>query len=512
MNHRDKIKEPQELSEIVEDLKKQGKKIVHCHGCFDILHPGHLRYLEFAKNQGDILIVSLSGDKFIGKGIKTPFATSKLRAESLASVMFVDYITIDENPDAVSLINLIKPNIYIKGKEYAYEKKEHPGFLREKNTIESHGGKVIYSLGDIVFSSTKIINESLEREDMLVERCRSYLLKHNIGLNEIKKTIENFKNTNVLVIGDVFFKDYLLCNNPSISRDSPNLDLEVIGEERILGGAGLAAKFLAELEANVTLIAPNSEKNLLIEELRDNPKIDLKLFEFSKIPVKRRILSGENAILDLKFENNFILDALTEQKIIDSIFEKTKNSHGILLCDFGFGFLTERIIDEVILISKQKNIPVTLLIGTNSGRNLHKYRELNFVTLKEDDARNLVNDFNTGFDFLSKQIFSRTQYKNLIIDLESEGFICYRPSLDLEETAGNYASYLPLFSSKHKNFTEWKDMFRILIALSRFSGASIYISLYIGNLISLIKLHSLNKVSISTSDLLSVLETRRELF
>ena len=99
MNHRDKIKGEEELIEIIKDLKKQGKKIVHCHGCFDILHPGHFRYLEFAKNRGDILIVSLSGDEFIGKGIKAPFTTSQLRAESLASVVFVDYIIIDENPE-----------------------------------------------------------------------------------------------------------------------------------------------------------------------------------------------------------------------------------------------------------------------------------------------------------------------------------------------------------------------------------------------------------------------------
>jgi bifunctional ADP-heptose synthase (sugar kinase/adenylyltransferase) len=351
---------------------------------------------------------------------------------------------------------------------------------------------------------------------MIVERCRSYLMKNNINIDNLKRIIGSFKNSNVLVIGDLFFKDYLFSNNPEISRDSPNLDLEILGEKRIIGGAGLIAKFLSDLDANVSLISvnPSGEEDELIKDLKKEINIESILFDYGKlpVPVKKRILLKDRTILDMKVGSNFIFDTSTEKNFLDSIIEKMNSSNAVIMCDYGFGFMTDKIIDSVLSLSKEKNIPVTLITGTNSGRNLHKYYGLKLVVLNEGEARNLANDFCSGFDSLAKNILSKTGCENIIFDLDNEGFICYRQLLESDETAGNYASYLPIFSFNNKNITEWKDALRVIIAISRFSGGNIYESLYIGNLVSLIEFSVLNKGSLSISDILAVLETRKELF
>jgi len=132
--------------------------VVHCHGCFDIVHPGHLKYLQFAHQQGEVLVVSLSGDDAIEKPDgKAPYMPQEFRAESLAALEFVDHVVVSETPTAEPIIRALRPDIYIKGKDY--ERSTHPGFLAEKALVESLGGRVMFSSGDVLFSSSAILDD-----------------------------------------------------------------------------------------------------------------------------------------------------------------------------------------------------------------------------------------------------------------------------------------------------------------------------------------------------------------
>ena len=91
-----KIVDLDRLLALRESLRREGRTLVQCHGCFDIVHPGHIRYLGFAKTQGDVLLVSLSSDRHVNKGYDRPFINENLRAENLAVLEFVDYVYIDD--------------------------------------------------------------------------------------------------------------------------------------------------------------------------------------------------------------------------------------------------------------------------------------------------------------------------------------------------------------------------------------------------------------------------------
>src|SRR4030043_1281239 len=113
-----KIKSIKEIGDEAEKLKKSGKVIVMCHGEFDLFHPGHLRYLKGAKKEGDILVVTLTPDKFINKGPGRPVFNELLRAETLAALELVNFVGINEWKTAVETIKMIKPDVYCKGAEY----------------------------------------------------------------------------------------------------------------------------------------------------------------------------------------------------------------------------------------------------------------------------------------------------------------------------------------------------------------------------------------------------------
>src|SRR3954467_6355184 len=155
------------LLQVRSEARAGGKNVVHCHGCFDIVHPGHIRYLQFARQQGDILVASLTGDPHVNKGDSRPYIPQELRAENLAALEFVDYVYINPTTTAVELLATLKPDVYIKGREY--EHNAAPGFLKEPHTVEAYGGRVIFSSGDVVYSSSHIIDNYAQRLDLEVE-------------------------------------------------------------------------------------------------------------------------------------------------------------------------------------------------------------------------------------------------------------------------------------------------------------------------------------------------------
>ena len=130
------------ISQLKKILKKNNYKTALVHGVFDILHIGHKRYFEEAKSLCDKLIVSITVDKFVNKSPSRPIFNQKLRAEMLASIEFIDFVVISDHETSVNIINEIKPNLYIKGKDYKNLKNDlTKNIFKEKKAVEKNKGK-----------------------------------------------------------------------------------------------------------------------------------------------------------------------------------------------------------------------------------------------------------------------------------------------------------------------------------------------------------------------------------
>src|ERR1700683_4677718 len=119
------------LTAIRRGAKEAGRVIVHCHGCFDIVHPGHIQHLQYAKSLGDELIVTVSADSQVSKGLDRPLIPDDLRASSLAALECVDWVHVNPHPTAVELLEQLRPDVYVKGSEY--ERNSDPRFLAERD-------------------------------------------------------------------------------------------------------------------------------------------------------------------------------------------------------------------------------------------------------------------------------------------------------------------------------------------------------------------------------------------
>jgi len=153
-----KIQSLEELAEKIHKLKVQGKTIVHCHGCFDLMHPGHIKYFQAAKQMGDLLVVTLTPDRYVDKGPGRPVFNETLRAESIAALECVDYVAINQWPTAVETLRLLKPNFYVKGQEFEHLEDKTGKLQQEYDVIQEIGAEIRFT-HEIVFSSTQLLRQ-----------------------------------------------------------------------------------------------------------------------------------------------------------------------------------------------------------------------------------------------------------------------------------------------------------------------------------------------------------------
>ena len=155
---RDKVRTIEELGTITQRLRQSGKVVIQAHGTFDLLHLGHVRHLEAARALGDALVVTVTGDAFVNKGPSRPAFLEGLRAEMLAALQCVDWVAINRSPDAVSAIERVRPNVYVKGQDYQDPEGDITGKIKyERQAVEAYGGHIHFT-DDLVFSSTELIN------------------------------------------------------------------------------------------------------------------------------------------------------------------------------------------------------------------------------------------------------------------------------------------------------------------------------------------------------------------
>ena len=270
LNFIKKILSFKEICKITKSFKNK-KSIAMCHGTFDLVHPGHIRHLIYAKKKADILIASLTADKYVIKKKEGTFIPEDLRAKNLAALEFVDYVFIDYNFTPIKSIAKIKPDFYIKGYEYSEQLNSNSKTLEEKKVVEKFKGKIIFSPGDIVYSSTKL--QKNNKPDLRVEKITSLLESENSSIEKILDLLKKKNTLNVHVIGDLIIDKYNFCDLIGQSTKTPTFSVRPVKSQLYVGGAGIVAKHLKSLGAEITLTSTAGN-----DQLKKFAENDLKKF------------------------------------------------------------------------------------------------------------------------------------------------------------------------------------------------------------------------------------------
>ncbi|MBF0540207.1 MAG: adenylyltransferase/cytidyltransferase family protein [Nitrospirae bacterium] len=162
--NREKIYTIDVLAAELAKLKSEGKIIVLCHGCFDLMHPGHILYFQAAKELGDILVVTVTPDKYVDKGDGRPVFNQDLRMMSIAALECVDYVAVNQWQTAVETLKTLLPNKYVKGQEFEKLVDKTGKIQKEYAVLKEIGAEMCFT-HEIVFSSTELINRYFLRDD-----------------------------------------------------------------------------------------------------------------------------------------------------------------------------------------------------------------------------------------------------------------------------------------------------------------------------------------------------------
>ena len=250
--------------------------------------------MEEAKSYGDLLVVTLTAEKFVNKGPGRPYFNDKLRARSLAALECVDYVVVIPHPAAVEAIECVRPQVYCKGREYADQGNDVTGNIREDvAAVQKVGGEVHY-LGSVVFSSSKLINHHFDQIPAEVKQICQELAK-NHPPDRIKCAVESLAELRVLVIGDIIFDRYSFLRVQGLTSKNRILSGRYLYEETQPGGALAVFNHIKQFTPHVRLASLMGTEPWSLDLLRQSvsPVQDLVLKddEFTTI-IKQRFVES----------------------------------------------------------------------------------------------------------------------------------------------------------------------------------------------------------------------------
>jgi len=476
----EKIKTLEELKEIIADLKSKGKKIVHCHGVFDLLHIGHIKHFEEARTFGDILVVTITLDEFVRKGPNRPAFTTTLRLEALAALEAVDFVAANKWPDAVETIKILKPYIYCKGPDFKNHADDISGkIVNEEEAVKSVGGEIRYT-SDITFSSSNLLNKF---GDVFSKSQKSFLqtLLKDHNFDEIKTTVDKLQNLKVLVLGEAIIDQYIFCEALGKSGKEPVLVLRDLKMEQYAGGAAAIARHLSDFCGTVSLLTMLGEKkeykDFLLESLPSNIEPYFVYKEASPTITKKRYLDyiSKSKSLGVYSINDSQMNVKNQNQLHSYLNELIPKHDLVIVSDYGHGFISKKTAKQ---ISKQ-SIFTTLNAQVNAANigyhNMNKYRNIDCAIINETELRHELRDRENSVEKLMKKLAVTLRAKILVVTQGDSGAKLY-------DSENEKYHHCPGFAAKVVDKIGAGDAMLALISCSLKSGFDANLSLFIGSL------------------------------
>jgi rfaE bifunctional protein nucleotidyltransferase chain/domain len=481
----DKIKTLAQLGGIAAAARAKGQKVVLAHGVFDILHVGHKRHLDIGKRHGDLLIVTLTTDKFVNKGPDRPVFSEKLRAEMIAALECVDYVGISPNPGAEHIIEIVKPSYYLKGSEYADEEADVTGRIKtERMTVEKFGGEVLYT-EDITFSSSNLSNRVLQ---LYPEEAAVYLkeLRSRITFDDLKKEVKAVENKRCLVIGDTILDEYIYVEPLGKPAKENIIATKYKSREIFCGGAIATAGLIAQMCESVDLVTLLGTEDSREDFIRSSLQQNINLVPFyrqgGQTTIKSRLVDPAyvKKLIEIAYLSDEALPRQDQALLNRWVEDNIANYDAVIVNDFGHGMIDAGLVD--VVCRKAKFLAVNAQTNSaNRGFNLiTKYPRADFICIDEPEARLAAVERYAPIETvvrekLEKQIDCHT----FVITHGKLGSIVYTPQDGVKR--------IPALTGEAIDTIGAGDAFFAIAAPLLASGSDPFLAAFIGNAVGAMK-------------------------
>jgi len=474
---KNKIITLEQLAVECKKLKKQGKTIAQCHGCFDLLHPGHIKHFQAAKEQADVVVVTITPDRFVNKGPGRPVFTEQLRMEAIAAMEAVDYVALNHWPTAVETIKMIRPDFYVKGQDYKDKEKDlTKGIYDEEDAVKSVGGK-LYFTEEITFSSSSLINAHFNPHG---SKAQTFVdgLKKKHSADYILGELEKLNKLKVMVIGDTIIDEYHYCSPLGKSSKSPTISSIYMREEVFAGGVLAVANHLEQFAGDVKLVTCLGKQNMQDKVIGKtlSQGVDAKFFvrEDGPTPTKRRYLDKYMNIklFEVTFMNDHYIEEKLEKEVIAYLKKELPKYDLVLVTDFGHGFITPNVIKFIEAAGKY--VAVNAQTNSNNyGYNyITKYNNVDYISIDEKELRLPFGDNYGNVETLVKELKKVTKADKIQITLGQEGSLWYEK---------NKICKAPAVARSVKDSVGAGDAVLSVTTLLAYAGTAPEVACFVGN-------------------------------
>jgi rfaE bifunctional protein kinase chain/domain len=422
--YKHKIKTAAEVRAMIGD-RPRATKVIMCHGVFDVVHPGHVRHLLYAKSKADILVASLTADKHITKGVYRPHIQQDLRAVNLAAFEMVDFVVIDANDKPLENISVIQPDYFAKGFEYGGN-----GIAaktaEELDTVHAYGGELIFTPGDIVYSSSAFIK--MEAPDVRHANLQIVMERNGITFDKLRGVLDSMKGHEVHVVGDTIVDSYTYCAMIGGQTKTPTMSVAFERKADFVGGAGIVAKHLIAAGAKVkfsTVLGKDALKDFVIEDLTKAGVVLNAIVDETRPTVnKNAIVVGGYRLLKV--------DTLDNRSISDDVLAKLQAeikgspADAIVFSDFRHGMFNKRTIPPMVAAIPQGMFRVADSQVASRWGNITEFKDFDLITPNEREARFAVGDQDSGIRPLASLVYDSARCKLLILKLGERGVLACR--------------------------------------------------------------------------------------
>ncbi len=474
--------EPAAIAVWAAEARKAGKTIAHCHGVFDLLHPGHILHLKEAKAMADLLVVTVTEDVYVNKGPGRPVIDADGRSKMLEALQVVDAVAISHHPTGIPMIEAIQPNFYVKGPDYKNPSLDLTGNMqREIDAVESFGGIVHVTTGPTM-SSSRIRNEMLLSGGEVGSRFLA-TFREQVSESDVDQMFSKVSSMKVLVLGEAIIDTYESCEALGKSSKDPVLAFRKLGSESQLGGSLAIARHVAGMGAQTTLMtrvgAGDGTKSRLEAEIGSD--IALVVLESQDEPTIEKtryvdVLTGNKV-----FETYQIGESRASQRdskaLVSVLAEVIDDFDLILVADYGHGLLDEDTIQLLATRARKLSVNTQSNAGNRGFNSISKYPRLDIVCLNGGEVALELRERHLSMEVLVPELLERTGAEIVAVTSGANGLV-----LGLNNDNEKRVELVPAFATKVKDRVGAGDALFAATSVSWVASQNPLLAAVLGNL------------------------------
>jgi rfaE bifunctional protein kinase chain/domain len=400
--------------------------VVMCHGTFDLVHPGHLRHLAYAKSKGALLVVSITSDEYVIKADMRPYVPEELRSLNLAALELVDFVLIDNNPDPLSLIGHLRPDVFVKGYEYGGDLPSKTA--SEQIAVETFGGRMLFSPGDFVLSSSALIEN--DPPNIGLEKLLTLMQVEKITFRDLYASLERLDRLSITVVGDTIVDSITTASVIGGFRKTPTPSVRVDAYQKFVGGAGIVAKHIAASGANVNFISILGNDDLGRFAAQDlaaaGVVTQIQLTPERPTTHKNAVVSDGYRMIRIDTVDNKTIEADVLEAMVGDLREA--QSDAVVFSDFRHGIFNRATIPSFVSAVPDGTFTVADSQVASRWGNVLDFAGCDLITPNEQEVRFALADQDSVIRPLGTTLYEQSRCKILMLKVGARGMLTFRSS------------------------------------------------------------------------------------